>query len=47
MNNFIYVIGAICLCAGCIMNEFKKSGLNVFLEFTGLVAMTLAYLIKW
>ena len=47
MNHFIYEISAICLCIGCIINEFKKSGLNIFLEIVGFIGMMVAYIIKW
>jgi hypothetical protein len=47
MNDFVYGIGSGCLIAGCIRNQFKKSGLNVFLEFLGFGLMMVAYIIKW
>lgn len=45
MNNFVFGFGGLLLAIGCFRNEFKKSGLNVFLEFVGFVGMIVAYII--
>lgn len=44
-NHFIYGLGALLLCTGCINSQFKKSGWNALAEFVGFVAMSIAYII--
>ena len=40
-NHFIYGLGALLLCYGCINSQFKKSGRNAVAEVVGFVLMTL------
>ena len=44
-NHFIYGLGALLLCYGCINSQFKKSVRNAVAEVVGFVLMTIAYII--
>lgn len=46
MKHFIFGLDSLLLATGCIRNEIKKSGLNVFLEWFGFALMLIAYAIK-